>query len=132
MEQVLCYWPDPACPEAAAARRAMLPLKLRVRTAGPEQTGQTVGHLIGRKEFPAQEGEAPVVTEPILILDGLPGAKIHALLTALAKAKVPRSVFKAVVTRDNIGWTLAQLGEELSREREAMEQGETAEHPQNG
>ena len=65
-------------------------------------------------------------------MDGLSGAKIHALLTALAKAKVPRSVFKAVVTRDNIGWTLAQLGEELSREREAMEQDETAEHPQNG
>lgn len=44
-----------------------------------------------------------------------PALKDHAALTALAKAKVPRSVFKAVVTRDNIGWTLAQLGEELSR-----------------
>ena len=128
MEQVLCYWPDPSCPEAAAARRAMLPLKLRIRTADPTQTGQTVGHLIGRKEFPAQEAAGSTVTDPILILDGLSGTKINALLAALAKAKVPRAVFKAVVTQDNINWTLTQLWEELSREREAIEQGVLAEH----
>ena len=128
MEQVLCYWPDPACPEAAAARRALLPLKVRLRSAGPDQTGQSVGHLLGRGEFEERQGEAPAVPDPILVLDGLSGARVNAALKALSKARVPRTVFKAVVTADNVGWTLAQLWEELSRERRAMENGEAPEH----
>lgn len=128
MEQILCYWPDPADPVLSAAKRAMLPLKLRVRPASPEQTGQTVGFLLGRKGFEEQEGEAPAVTDPILILDGFSGPRLDALLRALARAKVPRSVFKAVATADNVSWTLARLWEELKKERKALEQGETPAH----
>ena len=128
MEQILCYWPDPACPEAAAARRALLPLKVRLRAAAPGQTGQSVGCLLGRKDFEETQGEAPPVPDPILVLDGLSGARIEAVLKALSRGRVPRSVFKAVVTADNVGWTLAQLWEELSKERRAMENGEPPEH----
>lgn len=64
MEQVLCYWPDPACPEAAAARRAMLPLKLRVRTAGPEQTGPDRGPFDRAQGISGAGGGSAVVTEP--------------------------------------------------------------------
>ena len=128
MEQVLCYWPDPKDPVLSAAKRAMLPLKFRVRFASPEQTGQTVGFLLGRKGFEAQEGDASDVTDPILILDSFTGPRLDALLRALTRAKVPRSVFKAVATGENVTWTLAQLWEELKKERDALEKGESPAH----
>lgn len=128
MEQVLYYWPDPADPMCSALRRAALPLKLRVRAVPPEQTGQRVGFLLGRKEFGPLEADAPAVTDPILILDGFTGPRLDALLCSLARARVPRSVFKAVATADNVNWTLARLWEELKKEREALERGETPAH----
>lgn len=121
MEQLLCYFPDRLDPMLSAVRRAVLPMKLRLRTAGPEQTGQTLGFLLGRKGYAEQPGEAPGLPEPILILDGFTGPRMDALLRALAKAKVPRSVFKAVVTATNVDWTLSALWQELQKEREAIE-----------
>lgn len=122
MEQLLCYFPDPADPMLSAVRRAALPMKLRLRTAGPGQTGQTLGFLLGRKGFEAREGDAPELPEPILILDSFTGPRMDALLRALARAKVPRSVFKAVATATNVDWTLSMLWQELQKEREALEQ----------
>lgn len=122
MEQLLCYFPDRLDPMLSAVRRAALPMKLRVRTAGPEQTGQTLGFLLGRKGYVEQPGEAPGLPEPILILDSFSGERMDALLKALARAKVPRSVFKAVVTATNVDWTLSALWQELQKERAALEQ----------
>lgn len=128
MTQVLCYFPDPEDALLTAVRRALLPLKLRLRAAAPEQTGQTVGFLLGRKGFGPSAGDTPTVTDPILILDGFSGPQLDALLRSLARSKVPRSVFKAVATADNVNWTLAQLWGELKKEREALERGETPAH----
>lgn len=122
MEQLLCYFPDRLDPMLSAVRRAVLPMKLRLRTAGPEQTGQTLGFLLGRKGYAEQPGEAPGLSEPILILDSFTGPRMDALLRSLAKAKVPRSVFKAVVTATNVDWTLYELWQELQKERAALEQ----------
>lgn len=126
--QLLCFFPDPGDPLAAAVRRAALPLKLRLRAAAPEQTGQSVGYLLGRRDFGPREGAAPAVTDPILVLDGVAGPQLDALLRALGRAGVPRTVFKAVATASNVHWTLAQLWGELKKEREALAQGEPPAH----
>lgn len=141
-EQVLCCWPDPADPVCAAARRALLPLKLRVRAVSATQgANRAVGALLGLREF-AQEasegqggsagaeasGEAPAVADPIILMDGLTGARMDAVLRALARAGVPRTVFKAAATAHNVNWTLFQLWEELKREREALDRGDPAAH----
>lgn len=128
MEQLLCYFPDPSDPMLSAVRRAALPLKLRVRAAAPEQAGQKLGFLLGRKGFEALEGEAPPVPDPILVLDGFTGARMDALLRALARARVPRTVYKAAVTATNVDWTLYALWQELQKEREALERGEEPVH----
>ena len=128
MEQVLCYWPDQSAPALATVRRTALLLKLRLRVISPDQTGQTLGYLSGRKGLEAQEGSAPAVPEPILILDSLPETRMDALLRALGKAKLPRSTLKAVVTAHNVNWTLFRLWQELNKEREAMERGEEPVH----
>lgn len=132
MEQLLCYFPDPAYPMLSAVRRAALPLKLRLRVIGPEQTGQTLGFLLGRKGYVEQPGEAPGLSEPILILDSFTGPRMDALLRALAKAKVPRSVFKAVVTATNVDWTLSALWQELQKERAALEKDGAPVHRADG
>lgn len=128
MEQLLCYWPEPSAAVLSAVRRAALPLKVRLRTVSPEQSGQTVGFLCGRKGFEAQEGEAPAVPEPIPILDSFTGERMDALLRALARARVPRTVLKAAVTATNVDWTLYALWQELKKEREALERGEEPVH----
>ena len=128
MEQVLCYFPSQSDPRLTAIGCALLPLRLRLRTADPEQTGQKVGFLLGRKDFEASEGEAPAVTDPILILDGLSEPRFDAVLRALAKTKASRTVYKAVATATNVDWTLYALWRELQKEREALERGETPVH----
>lgn len=128
MEQLLCYFPDPGDPMCAAVRRTALLLKLRLRIAGPEQTGQQLGYLLGRKGYESTDGEASPVTDPILVMDGFPGARMDALLRALSRTRVPRTVYKSVVTATNVDWTLYALWEELKRERAALEQGESFVH----
>lgn len=128
MTQILYYWPDPADPALGRARTALLPLRHRLRAAAPDQTGQQVGFLLGRRDFEAQAGEPGAVPDPILILDGLTPSQLDAVLRALARAKVPRTVFKAVATADNVNWTLFQLWEELKQEREALERGDPPAH----
>lgn len=128
MEQLLCYFPRPGDPLCAAVRRTALVLKLRLRTAPPEQTGQKVGFLLGRRGFEESQGEAPPVTDPILVLDGFTGARMDALLRSLSRAGVPRTVFKAAATATNVDWTLARLWEELKQERAALEQGDAPVH----
>lgn len=128
MTQILYYWPDPSDPVLGRVRTALLPLRHRLRAAGPEQTGQTVGFLLSRAGFEEQTGDAPAVTDPILILDGLTSPQLDAVLRALAKARAPKTVFKAIATPDNVGWTLAELWSELKKEREALEDGGTPVH----
>ena len=83
-EQALCYWPRTGAPEAAAARRALAAMKVRVRPAGPEDTGRTIGALFaGKGEEPAPPGEP--VPDPILVLSGFTSARLQALLLALQR-----------------------------------------------
>lgn len=128
MEQLLCYVPDPGDPVSAAIRRTALLQKLRLRTASPEQTGQQLGCLLGRKGYEEAAGEAPPVSDPILVMDGFTGPHMDALLRSLAKARVPRTVYKAVATATNVDWTLHELWVELQKERSALEQGESPVH----
>lgn len=128
MEQLLCYFPDPADPLLSAVRRAALLQKIRLRAAAPEQAGQKLGFLLGRKGFVEQVGEAPAVTDPILVMDGLTSSRMDNVLRALAKTKASRTVFKAVVTATNVDWTLYALWQELQKERAALERGEEPVH----
>ena len=79
-------------------------------------------------EGPPARRDAPVLPDPILVLDGFTGARMDALLRALARARVPRTVFKAAVTATNVDWTLYALWQELKKEREALERGEEPVH----
>ena len=97
----------------------------------PEQVGETVGHLFGLKGFaPREEGAAvpDAPAEPALVLSGFSRQRLDALLSALKRAGVPTIAHKAMLTPTNVGWTFAQLCQELSREHQAMHGGSAPAH----
>lgn len=118
-ETVLYY--DPAGGTRADQLKSILVrMGVRIRSIAKEQTGQTVGHLLGRKDFAARENaEAPVLEEPVLVLDGFSDKRLEILLREMKHAGI-QVPYKAVVTETNLGWLLSQLYEELSAEHEAM------------
>ena len=126
-ELVLIYDPEGA---AAPARGVFLRHKIRMRPIAPEQAGQLVGFLAGRKGWEEQPGggEAPAPQCSVLLFSGVMGPRLDQVLAALRKAGVPPQVYKAVVTADNAGWPFGQLCAELARERQAVEEGRGAAH----
>lgn len=128
-ESVLWYCPDPVL--FAAARKAFAVRGVRVHPVSPEQVGETVGHLFGLKGFaPREEGAAvpDAPAEPALVLSGFTRQRLDALLSALKRAGVPTIAHKAMLTPTNVGWTFAQLCQELSREHQAMHGGSAPAH----
>lgn len=119
---------------AAAARKVFLTRRIRVRTVEPAQVGQRVGALAGLKGWMLEEDtQAPSQPQQsVLVFCGVLGAQLDGVLTALRRAGVPPTVYKAVVTADNAGWSFAQLCEELARERQAVEEGRGATHSRPG
>ena len=128
-ERVLFYDPNGM---AGRAKGVFLRQKIRICPVTPEQTGQRVGFLAGIKGWEQETGE-PVQPPGIsvLVFSGLPRVKLDLALSALRRAGVPQTVYKAVVTADNAGWTFAALCAELERERQAVEKGGRVSHAQN-
>ena len=118
-ETVLYY--DPAGGERAAALKAILvQMGARIKNVPPEAVGQTVGCLLGRKGYDARENpEAPVLAEPVLVLDGFTDKRLEILLREMKKHGVSVA-YKAIVTETNIGWLFHQLYDELAREHAVM------------
>ena len=128
-ESVLWYCPDPVL--FAAARKAFAVQGIRVHPVSPQQMGETVGHLFGLKGFAPREDGAAVPAapaEPALVLSGFSRQRLDALLSALKRAGVPTIAHKAMLTPTNVGWTFAQLCEEISREHQAMHGGSAPAH----
>ena len=119
-ERVLFYDPNGM---AGRAKGVFLRQKIRICPVTPEQTGQRVGFLAGIKGWEQETGEA--IQPPGI------SVKLDLALSALRRAGVPQTVYKAVVTADNAGWTFAALCAELERERQAVEKGGRVSHAQN-
>ena len=97
---------------------------LLVKPITPEQLGQAVGSFAGLDvPAPAAPAAPDPIPESMMIFSGLRGSELDRTLSALLKAGVPRSVYKAVVTPGNAAWSFYQLYDELRRERTAVESG---------
>lgn len=123
-ETVLFYFPAGA-EGAAAARKTLAIQKVRVRTIAPEQTGSAVGWLAGLPGSNREETAETPPKEAVLVFCGFSDRRLDAVLAALRKAGVPRSVYRAALTESNAGWSFAALCRELAGERAAIARGET-------
>lgn len=109
-------------------RRALMPLKIRVKTVQPEEYGQKIGYLAGNKEIAAEEGgQAPVnvlqgggIEQEMMVMAWLTGQQVDQVLTTFRRQGIGRINYKAVVTLQNQHWDCTTLYQELKREHEAF------------
>ena len=79
-------------------RFALFKLGISGRTVAPEELSHPVGYLCGLEGFsPAEEPAAGSFSDEMLVLCGLTGAQLDALLSALRSSRVLIPL-KAVVT----------------------------------
>ena len=119
MEKLLCIaFPDAKSVEAIAAR-------LRIRTVfiSPEQYQTPVGTLAGYTKITPQSDMPNTDTLPqegILVLCEFKSNRMDRLLQALRQNGM-QSVYKAILTPRNAGWSIMQLAHALMEERRQME-----------
>lgn len=108
--------------EGGKAKAVFATHGLRIRTIAPEELGCPVGAFTGLLPKPETlPAERVPLSESIMVFSGLGGPALDRVLSALLRAGVPRSVYKAIVTPGNAAWDFYQLCEELKAERAAVE-----------
>lgn len=118
--ETVLYYAPPGDTQTSTVKSVLVRLGISIRNITPESTGQTIGCLLGRKNFGTREApETPILAEPVLVMDGFHEKRLNILLRELKKAGVSLP-YKAVVTETNIGWLFWQLYEELCAEHQAM------------
>lgn len=105
---------------------------IRVKEVVPEQFHQPLGYLVGLPGFEAAEptSQPDTFSEPMLVLQKFTGKRMEELWRQSKKAGVPNVPLKAVLTVHNSTWDSVTLYQELCRERQALQTGETV-HPNN-
>lgn len=62
---------------------------------------------------------------PMLVFAGFSDAVLDRFLLACRRSEMPEILYRAVVTKHNVGWSARELYEELVRERESITAGTT-------
>ena len=105
----------------AAVREALRSCKVPARRVPDADIGQKIGYLAGWKGFKRtpEDGGAPFAEE-VLILQGVPGKLLDAILLRFEAEGLGRIRLKVVVTPYNALWTLRRLCETIQKEHGAM------------
>lgn len=107
----------------AKVRRALLPLRFRLKAVERADYAQTLGALAGVEEPSEAAFDGEELPGEMLVMAGLTSGRMDQLLAALRKSGVGRIDCKAVLTETNRHWKPPALYTELRREHEAMQQG---------
>lgn len=101
-------------------RFALFKLGVTGRVVDAADLGQPVGYLCGLEGFsPAEAPDEGGFSDEMLVLCGLSGAQLDALLSALRRSRAVVTL-KAVVTEENVSWSAKKLHGEIRQEHEAM------------
>ena len=116
-------------PQFSKMRQIFAMLRLLMRQVTPEKYELTLLDVANGNGEPTTEPGEPIA-ENMLVFCGLNSALLNQVLEILRLSKLPPIHFKAVLTADNKDWNSKQLYQELCKEKEALEKGESAEHAQ--
>ncbi len=117
-ETVLLYHLEPE--KEKKARQVLENCGAKVITASPEDSEQTLGALLGMDGFPRFEGEPDQKAESEAILfSGFDNTRLKVVLSRLKSAQAS-TPYKAVLTVNNQGWTIAHLIGELAKEHNLL------------
>ncbi len=119
---MVLYYNASSPQEGKKAKAVFATHGLRIRTIAPEELGRPLGSFTGVLPQP-EESPAPraPIGESLMVFSGIGGPQLDRVLSALLRAGVPRSVYKAIVTPGNVSWDFYQLCEELKAERAAVD-----------
>ncbi len=103
-------------------RRALLPLKIRIKTVGVDEYSQPLGFLAGIAgiEPSTETYSGDGFKDELMLICGLNQVKLQALLNALYKNGVGRIDLKAMLTPTNISWNSTRLYEAVKADHEEM------------
>lgn len=105
-------------------KRALLPLKMKVKVVNPEDYIQPVGYLAGNKEIPEKEKpekmEIKEFDQEMMVMAWLSSTQVDQVLMAMKKQGIGRINYKAVITQHNQFWDCRTLYEELKKEHEML------------
>lgn len=103
-------------------RKALAPLKVRIKTVPKEQFLQPVGYVAGIDGIlPSDEknsGES--FTDEMLVMYGFGNEKIDLLISLLKHCPVEKVDLKAVITPHNVYWDSIRLYKEVKADHDAM------------
>lgn len=110
-------------------QKAFLPLRIRLKWAGPEDHNRKIEEIIELPSLPETSafskekpsGEPKEITEPMLLFCGLSSGTLDHVLQAMRKNGI-RIPYKAILTPHNQGWTPEELFSELIEEHKQMNQ----------
>lgn len=112
-------------PKGAKIRRMCLPLGLRTRLVAPEEYYLPLGDLAeGASSAAAEAGET--FSDEMLVLVNCTGPLLDRFLQGFRRNKIPPVALKAVLTPTNRTWSSYALYAELLRERQAIQEGQSA------
>ena len=104
----------------AEIKRALLPLKMKIKVVEPEDYHQQVGYLAGNKEISPKESADESKTEEfeqeMMVMAWVSSAQVDQVLQAMRKQGIGRISYKAVLTQQNQYWDCVTLYEELKKE----------------
>ena len=131
-ECVLLFQFEPEKQRKLAAQ--LLMARFRVKAVTAEEWDLPIGYLAGDKEVVLDETETEEGPEakvedgagrsPMIVMAGLTGQRVNAVLQAIRKAGIGPVPYKAVLTETNRTWKAARLLEELRKEHEEMSRQE--------
>lgn len=103
-------------------KRALLPLKICIKTVEKEDFSQPIGCLVGMKDIEpvGEKYSGDGFTDEMMLMAGFTSARIDALIRALNKNGVGRIDLKAVVTPTNKDWNSIELYEAVKADHEEM------------
>ena len=101
-------------------------LGVLVKDVPAAEWGQPIGALCGLTD--RIEAEAEAFPEEMLVFCHMDNAAVNRFLQTAKQMRYAPVALKAILTPTNAEWTPVQLCAELKQERQAVLQGETAEH----
>ncbi len=105
------------CPEAAAIRQLLVPMKIKATEVEPDCFHQTLGELAKERFLPRRESASlGIPGESLLVMCDFTEKQMNRLLMELRSRGI-RVEFKAILTPTNQSWPVRRMYLEMARER---------------
>lgn len=122
MKKTVLLFHISAAEQQGKIRKALLPLRIEVKSIPKEHYKQSIGYLSGNPKMPKTDElyDGEDVEGQMMLLSGISGTTLGNVLDALKKEGAGRDCLKAVLTDANASWDVLHLYKEIKLEHDLM------------